>query len=313
MRDRLSESGIAPELLLVAFLWAAVFTTSKVAVHAVPSLTVATLRFGLASLVLLPLYVRERRLSPGRPVSRTGWLAIAALALTAICLYNALYFGALAHAPSTDAILLVPTTNPVWTVMFAWLLLQERPNRRLTLAISISLLGMLLVLVGSFAGEYDRERVIGNLMAIGAAVIFGSSHVVSRFAIRHVSPLGATALAGAIGSLVLLPFAFIQGGVGQLLDAGVGFWLSIAFIAFCGTALAYVLWYRGVRSIGAGRTAFYTNLVPVIALALAALFLDERPAPLQVLGGAVMLLAVVWGSRQPQTVGAIAAESPAAR
>jgi drug/metabolite transporter (DMT)-like permease len=291
--------ALAPGLLLVAFLWGATFTAGKVAVHDVPSLTVATLRFGLASLVLVPLYLRERRSVSPQPLGRAGWLALGLLALTAIVAYNALFFGALARSPSTDSILLVPTTNPVWTAVFAWLLLGDRPSPRLTAAMGVSLLGMLLVLLGSSTGAYDTRRLVGNLMAVASAAVFGCSHVIGRIAMRRVSPMGATALAGAMGSALLLPFALVQGGVSSVLDADAWFWAAMTFVALGGTALAYVLWYRGVRSIGAGHTAFYTNLAPVVALALSAIILGERPTGLQVLGGAIMLGAVIWGVRGP--------------
>ncbi|RIK44476.1 MAG: hypothetical protein DCC58_08205 [Chloroflexi bacterium] len=312
MRTRLEGAALAPGLLLVAFLWAATFTTGKAAVNDVPSLTVAALRFGMASLVLLPLYLRERREERPRRIPPAGWGALALLALTAIVLYNALYFEALSRAPSTDAILLIPTTNPMWTVVFAWLVLQERPSKRLTLAMGGSLCGMALVLIGSTGDGYDATRLTGGIMAVAAAAIFGSSHVVSRVAMRYVSPMGATALAGLLGSLALVPLAFVQGGVGSLVEAGVGFWAAMAFISLCGTALAYVLWYRGVRAIGAGRTAFYTNLVPLLALLLSGMFLGERPAPIQVLGGMVMLGAVIWGTRRPAARPVVATE-PAVR
>lgn len=295
-RSAATTAGIG--LFIVAFLWGAIFATGKAAVHDVPPFTVALLRFGIAALVLLPVYMRERRGQPLLPRTRSAWRALVLLGITAVAAYNALFFGGLSHAPSSDAILLVPTTSPVWTALFAALILGDRVTSPLRLGMLITIGGMALVLVGGSSGSFSGERLAGNVMFVAAALVFGLSHVVGRVATRHVSPLGATTIAGVIGSALLLPVAVAEGGLDDLLDAGIGFWLAVLFIAIAGTALAYVLWYQGIRQLGAGSASFFTNLVPIFALTLSAIFLDEYPTPLQLVGGAVMLGAVVWVTRR---------------
>jgi drug/metabolite transporter (DMT)-like permease len=297
---RAAATSASAGLLLVAFLWGATFATSKVAVGDVPPLASATLRFGMAALVLLPLYMRERRGSALLPHSSHAWLSLVLLAATAVFGYDALFFGGLTHAPSSDSILLIPTTNPIWTAIFAALILSERVTTRLRIGMVVALGGMALVLLGGPSASFGGDRLLGNLMFIGAAIVFGLSHVMGRIATRHVSPLGATTLAGFIGTLMLLPAALVEGGLGELRSAPLGFWLAISFVAFGGTALGYVLWYRGVSQLGAGNTGFYTNLVPIFGLTLSAIFLGEYPTVLQVAGGLVMLGAVVWATRRPR-------------
>lgn len=288
-------------MLLVAFLWGATFTTGKAAVHDIPALTTAMLRFGLASLVLLPIYAHQRRGAALLPRGSGAWRAIVLLGVTTVFAYNALFFGGLRLAPSSDSILLIPTTSPIWTALFAALILGERVSQRLRIGMIVALVGMILVLAGGPSASFGGDRLLGNLMFIAAAIVFGLSHVIGRITTRYVTPIGATVLAGVVGTLMLLPGAFIEGGVDDLARAPLGFWLAIAFVAFGGTALGYVLWYRGVRELGAGNTSFYTNLVPIFGLTLSAIFLGEYPTWLQVVGGAVMLAAVVWVTRQPRS------------
>ena len=303
MRDRRAAATSASAgLLLVAFLWGATFTTGKAAVHDIPALTTAMLRFGLATLVLLPIYARQRHGYDLLPRGVAAWRAIVLLGATAVFAYNALFFGGLRLAPSSDSILLIPTTNPIWTALFAALILGERVNQRLGVGMIVAFGGMVLVLLGGPSASFSGDRLLGNLMFIAAAIVFGLSHVIGRIATHHVSPLGATALAGVVGTLMLIPGAIIEGGVDDLASAPTGFWLAISFVAFGGTALGYVLWYRGVQELGAGNTSFYTNLVPIFGLTLSAIFLGEYPTWLQIVGGAVMLGAVVWVTRRPRAV-----------
>jgi drug/metabolite transporter (DMT)-like permease len=296
MPARSALTSASAGLLLVAFLWGATFTTGKIAVSDVPPLTTAMLRFGLAALALLPLYLRERRSLRLLPRGMPAWRAITLLALTAVCGYNALFFGGLRLAPSSDSILLIPTTSPVWTAIFAALILGERLSIRLRIGMVIALLGMGLVLAGGPQASYGGDRLTGNVLFIGAAIVFGLSHVIGRITTRHITPLGATTLAGFIGAMLLLPGAIVEGGFDDIIAAPASFWLAIMVVALGGTALGYVLWYRGVRALGAGRAGFYTNLVPIFGLTLSAIVLGEYPTMLQVAGGAIMLAAVVWGT-----------------
>lgn len=291
-RWRITPASVA--LLLVALLWGGGFTASKAAVGDVPPLASGLMRYVLASMVLVPLYLRERKRLPPERYTAFTWKALVALGATAVTGYNALYFLGLSHAPSSDSILLIPTTNPIWTTLVATLFIGERLGQRLFIGMAVALAGMSLVLLGGYTGDFSNERLLGNGLFILAAMVFGSSHVVGRVATRQISPLGATAISGVIGAILLLPLAILEGGLADLPAAPAAYWLNIGFVAFGVTAIGYVLWYRSVSRIGAGRTAFYTNLIPVFGLTLSAIFLDEYPTPLQIVGGVVMLGAVLW-------------------
>lgn len=309
LRERLTSPGAA--LLLVAFIWGGGFTASKAAVGDVPPLTNGLMRYVLASLVLVPLMLASQRRVPrttrlDRPTRR----ALIALALTAVVGYNVLFFVGLSYAPSSDSILLIPTTNPIWTSLIALAIVGERPTGRMMIGMLVTLAGMTLVLLGGLEEGYTAERLFGNVLFIAASIVFGFSHVMGRIVTRAMSPLEATTLSGVIGAGVLLPLALIAGGVDELLTAPALYWFNILFVAWGVTALGYVLWYRSVARIGAGRTSFYANLVPIFGLTLSALFLAEYPTPLQLLGGATMLAAVVWATRRPAADRRIAPAQP---
>jgi drug/metabolite transporter (DMT)-like permease len=304
MPRRWGVSGAVLLPLLVAVLWAGGFTASRVVVDHAPLFTIAAVRYLLATACLFALLLAldQPRLPETKP-SQRDWAAIVALALTAVVLYNVLFLLAISWAPSSDGLLLVPTTNPAWTVLFAFLLIGERPTQRLLLAIAVVFVGVSLVLIGGYDGALTGERFLGNLLFLAAAVVFGLSNVVGRVTIRAFSPLAATAWSSLIGGAVLIPLAAVQGGVQALLDAPSTFWVLIVFIAIGSNVVAYVLWYRSIALIGAGRTSFYTNLLPVFGLVFAMVFLGESPNPLQLLGGIVIAGAVVWSSRAPTTIG----------
>ncbi len=67
-------------------------------------------------------------------------------------------------------------------------------------------------------------------------------------------------------------------------------WASVAYSGILAIGVAYLLWYRGVQRIGNSRTAAYSNLTPVVALAVAWLWLGEVPKVMQILGAVVVLV-----------------------
>ena len=288
----------AAAMLLVAFFWGAGFTSSKAAVADVPPLVTGTVRYALTALVLVPLYLRERRArGEGALPPLDIWKPMLALAATAVVGYNVLYFVGLTLAPSSDAILLIPTTNPIWTMLFAGFLIAERPPRRILIGVAIALCGMSLVLVGGYQGEVTADRLLGSGLFITASIIFGFSHVMSRVLTRTITPLDALTVSGILGGLTLAVMALFEGGYGKLLNAPALYWFNIGLVAFGTTAFGYYLFYRSISRVGPGIASFFINLVPIFGLILSALFLGEIPTALQVAGASVVVAAVIWATR----------------
>ncbi len=291
-------------MLLVAFFWGAGFTSSKAAVSDVPPLVTGTMRYVLASLVLVPLHFRGRAsrdesITPPRAI----WKPLVALALTAVVGYNVLYFFGLTLAPSSDAILLIPTTNPIWTMLFASFLIAERPPRRIIFGVGIAVVGMSLVMIGGYQGDVTTDRLFGSLLFVLASIIFAFSHIMTRVVTRRISPLDALTISGVLGGIVLAVMALATGGFGELTDAPALYWFNIGLVAFGTTAFGYVLFYRGISKVGPGIASFFINLVPIFGLILSAVFLDEIPTLLQVAGAAVVVAAVIWATRPGRAPG----------
>jgi drug/metabolite transporter (DMT)-like permease len=69
-------------------------------------------------------------------------------------------------------------------------------------------------------------------------------------------------------------------------------WATIAYSAVFALCVAYTIWYAAVREIGSARTSIYSNLVPLVAMATAIVFLGE-PVGLRKIAGAAAVLAGV--------------------
>lgn len=292
-------------LVLVAFLFGGTWPAGKVAVDHVPPLTAATARFVLASILLVAV-VRLR----GRPLplpARRDLPLVVALGLTGIAAYQAFFLIGLVRTPASDGAILVPGLIPIVTTLLAWRLHGQRPTRRIALGFAIAVVGLLIVV--DPAGAVSSSRLVGDLILVGAAVCWAVYTILGRTALARFDALLATTYASIVGALMLAPFSVT--GWGTLLHAGSGAWLSILYLALLGTVLAFVLYYDGVRRLGASRAAAFTLLVPVFGVSSAILVLGEPLRSGLAVGGAIVLAGLWLVQRPARQAPAAAAPSPA--
>src|SRR6266571_2026015 len=115
---------------------------AKLGVTAVPPLELSTMRFAIASVVLLFACAVTRT-----PLPLARWRPVAAAAACGVLLFNSLAFVGLSFTPASDSALIIPTTIPLATALFATLI-HERLTARRLLGFAIASVGAGLVIVG---------------------------------------------------------------------------------------------------------------------------------------------------------------------
>jgi drug/metabolite transporter (DMT)-like permease len=117
--------------------------------------------------------------------------------------------------------------------------------------------------------------------------------------VRH-SPVGVTGLSLVFGTLLYVPFTFrrILGvNWSQVSAASIA---ALVYAAVLAMAVAYTIWYSAVREIGSARTSVYSNLIPIVAMLTAVLFLGEGVTARQIAGVALVLAGVALTRMQPR-------------
>lgn len=274
------------ELLLVTLIWGVNFSVVKSGLEHLHPMAFNALRFPLAGAVLLVL-LRMRgplRMPDWRDVPR-----IVALGLLGNVVYQLFFIYGIDGTLAGNASLLLSTT-PAWAIVLATLRGQERPGWRAWTGVAATVVGMVAVVLGGQQKvALGGATLTGDLLAAGGAVVWAVYTVESRDLVRRYGALRLTAWTLWSGGLVLVAL-----GTPAVLDAGLstlpmGAWLEIGFAGVFAIAVAYVLWYRGVGQVGSTRTAVYSNVVPVVALAVAWAWLGEQPTWLQVVGAVVVI------------------------
>jgi drug/metabolite transporter (DMT)-like permease len=196
---------------------------------------------------------------------------------------NVLFLTAYGRTTISNAIL-THYTAPVFVAALAPLLLRERLLRRTPLAVVLAVVGMALLLPGLELSLHSRH-VQGLLLGTGSGVAYAGLVLLAR----HLSPRVPAALLifyqNAVSSVLLLPWALLAG-----IPRGMGSWSALALLGTLHATAAGMWYLAGIRKVRAQTAAVLGYLEPLGAVALAALFLGERPGPLGVVGGGLILL-----------------------
>lgn len=186
----------------------------------------------------------------------------------------------------------VGAVQPLVVAGLAALLLGQRMTTRTVLAAIAGMVGVALLVLRGDA----RLDAVGVAAALGGAVAMAAGVVLSK---RWTSPAPLLALTGwqlVAGGVVLLPVTLLVEGMPPALTApNVG---GFAYLGIIGGALAYALWFRGIRVLPATQVTFLGLLSPVVATLVGWLLLDQGLTASQVLGAVIVLGALVVAQRR---------------
>ncbi|MGH3209151.1 MAG: EamA family transporter [Trebonia sp.] len=262
-----------------------------------------------ASAGLSPLWVAALRLLAGGglivalrvvparswPSGRVAWTRIAVTGLLAAT-FQAAYFSSVSLTSVSLATLVTIGATPV-IVLVAELLLGRRRLDRSAVTRTVLALAGLGLLVGLPGGGYGPAAVLeGAAMALLASAGFAAITLIGATPVPGLGEETVTGLGFTAGGLLLLPLAAVTGGLAFRPTLAALGWL--ATLAAGPTALAYTLYFRGLRGAPASTGALLSLLEPLTATVLSVAFLGNRLGPAGI-AGAVLLAAAVLSTARP--------------
>jgi drug/metabolite transporter (DMT)-like permease len=265
----------------------------KVGLREFDPLAFNAIRFVLASMTL---FVFLRLSGPIPFPERRHWGRVVLMGLLANVVFQLLFIYGVDRTLAGNAGLVIATT-PVWTLILASVSGQEHHGLPVWGGVLATLGGMVLVVVGGERGLGVGEgRLIGDLLLVLSAIAWAAYTVGTQDLTRRYGALAVTSWTLWVGTIVL----FALGGaslwstdLGTISRVG---WFGVVYSGVLAIAVAYLIWNHGLERIGGPRTAAFSNLVPVVALIAAAVWLGEDPGPTQIVG-AIIIIGGVWIAR----------------
>ena len=258
---------------LPPLFWAGNFLLARMLRDAVPPFQMSFWRWVVALVILLPFAWSSVRAD--FPGLRRDAPFLAVLGLIGVTAFNCLVYVALHHTTVVNAAL-INSLMPVATVLFAIVLLGDRPTGRQLAGIAVSLVGAAVIV-----GRGDPAPLLslafnqGDLLVLAGLTFWALYTVLIRWRPTRLAPLAFLAGTIAFGVLFHLPLvAWEVGNVGgfepSLASAG-----GILYFAIFPSLLAYILWNRAVAALGPGRTGMFMHLMPIFSAVLGVTLLGE--------------------------------------
>jgi len=304
----------------MTIIWGTNYALVKTAFRDIDPQAFNTLRLIEASAVMVGVNLLVRRYRPAvaesaggeiasifhRPaiVTRGDWLRLAWLGLVGHCAYQYLFIGGLARTSVANGALIV-AASPIVITLFSTVAGTERIGALHWAGTILSFLGIYIV-VGRGA-HVNEASLRGDVMLLGAVVCWALYTIGARPLMARHSPVGVTAVSMALGTVMYVPLAAPALSAVDWSGVSVLTWIKLVYSSLFALCVAYTIWYVAVREIGSARTSAYSNLLPIVAMATAYVWLGE-PLGLDKLGGAAAVLAGVALTRLGQRRLAIPAE-----
>ncbi len=269
-------------IIFSACCFATISTLVVVATSAGATLfTVLTLRYVIASVAMFPLAWRDLVADPPRArrlfvAGGVGQALIAGVSLSSLRWIDAATLGFLFY------------TYPAWVVVIAAVRRTEPLDARKLIALGVSLAGIAFI-VARRGG--DAHHPTGVTLALVSAVVYAAYIPLIG---KLQGPVPATVATAWIGGGAAVAFAVITTVMAQWTFAVTrGGWVAIVTLALVCTSLAFVLFLRGLATLGPVRTAIVSTIEPFFTAVIAALVLAQPLTRSTLLGGSLIAVAVV--------------------
>lgn len=279
-------------LLLMALIWGVNYTSVKYGTGLVAPLAFNGVRVTLAAVALV---IVAQIASAWLGIERAGWpsrrdaIALLLLGTLGNGVYQILFVEGIARTRAGDAALLI-SASPAFIAIIGRLRGSERVAPRAVVGIALSILGMGLVVAGTTdTGASRNATLLGDSLLLISSLCWSVYTVYLQPYTHRVGGIHLSALTMIGGMVPLLAVAapsMIATNWGALPLLA---WGSVAYSGLFALVIAYLFWYHGVRVLGPTRTAMYSNLQPVFALAVAWLVLGEGITGWELAGAASII------------------------
>ncbi len=283
-------------LIIANIIWGGTYSISKVTLHEFPVMTLAFLRFALASLLLAPFLVTERTKIK---IKLQDLPALIGASLGLVTLNIAFFYEGIKRTSTLDASILV-LIIPCLSVLIGWRMLKEK-------IYFINLIGLILSFLGSIiviglplliTGNLTSEVLVGNILIILSGISFVVGALLAKKLLKTYPVLVITATSFIVSTLVFAVPAVNEylvdpTWISQISLLGV---FGLFYIVIFSSIVAYFAYSGAIQKISLSHANLFHYIETVTAAVIAVLFLSERISFSLIIGTCLIILGVYWGT-----------------
>lgn len=284
-------------LVVATFIWGGNFVIGRAISDQIPPYTLSFLRWSLAFLVLLPFTWKKIRTDYHEWIRQLPIIMI--LSITGIAGFNTLLYVALQYTTSINASFMNSSTPILISMLSVWIL-REGIEKQQVIGTILSFAGVLFIVSkGDLHTLQTLSFNLGDIIMILAVLTWALYSVLTKKYGKRL-PGGSTFIMSIlVGVVMLFPFSIWEL---YYTDASITWTASslsaILYVGVLASIIAFYAWNTAVIQIGPAKAANYLNLIPVFAATFAILFINEKMAWYQVIGGAFVIIGVALSTKK---------------
>jgi drug/metabolite transporter (DMT)-like permease len=278
-------------------IWGGNYVFAKITLEEIPVMSLGFLRYGLASLLIIPFLLSLEGKDKKIRIDHLPKLVFGALLIA--CINIAFFYMGLKRTTAIDASVL-ELSIPVISVIAGWWFLKEKIYSANLVGIIISLLGALSV-IGIpllFFGNFSSKQLSGNLLILASSVSFVIGSMIFKSMLKTYKPVVLTAVTFLIATVAFALPAFMEylQNPGWILKVSILGIFGLIYITVLSSICAYFLLLWGLNRIPLSHANMIQYLEPAVAATLAVPLLGERISFSFIIGTCLIILGVYWGT-----------------
>jgi drug/metabolite transporter (DMT)-like permease len=284
-----SKVRIYISLFGVAFFWGTSWAASKIGLRELMPLHLAVLRFILASIIffcLVKIFYKNYH------IDKKDKIRIWFLGLLGVVIYFFVQYTGLNMTTTVNSSIIM-ATSPIFTMLLSTKVFhQEELTYNSVFGALVAFFGVFLVFTGGKGIMIGGSTLVGDLLLLLNSGIWAIFTVLGKNVVDKYDPFVVIAHAYIYGTITLLPIAFTPAFINDLKTASISTWSAALYLALFCSVYSYYMWYKGIKIIGAPKTAMFNYLNPVVAVTIGILFLKEEGSIYTLIGGILVFIGV---------------------
>ena len=272
--------------ITLSFMWSLSFIFYRIGVPEFGSLAFASLRVVLAGLTMLVFVLVSKK---NRQGIRENWKALTLVGMFSAAIPFTL-FAFSARSVNAGVLAVLNASVPMMSGFIASVFFKDRLSKKQILGLVIGVIGVVILMSENLFGEQGATSGSGLLpmaYALLACVGYAAGANITRNYLEKVSPVAITAGSLIIASVIMLPVAIYEFPYGKSISLTA--WVAVICIGVFSTAIALIFMNQLIKSIGPVRATSITLVIPIFAIILGYLLLDEALDTPAIIGSMVIL------------------------
>lgn len=274
-------------LVILSVLWGGSFFFAEIALRDVSPFMLVTLRVGIACAVLFVYILISKQ---AQTLDLKTWMALYVMgALNNVIPFTLIFWGQVYIESGLASIL--NATTPLFTVLLAHLMTQdEKMTSNKVIGVLIGFVGVIF-LIGPVAFSGQKAQALGQVAVLCAAVSYAFAGIWGK-RLRTI-PSAVSSGGMLFGSTVIMLIVLLLKGEPFELNISTPGWLAVLALAIFSTVIAYMIYFYILANAGATNLLLVTFLIPLSALILGVVFLNESFTVSAMIGMLLIIISLV--------------------